>query len=299
MRKSTKLLIACLVVFVFAALVFDPLPGLSVILYFVWVGLMIGGVNALLKERKATRDKRAAETAVPARHSATPTFVMPTAVYKDHPFLSADDVRELETIKIDNIYVGNKTPIRELKSFAVIDFETTGLSWKTDEIVEAAVVLVDNDQISRSASYLCRTIRPIPAAASNVHGITDAMVADKPTFSDLLDDMMELIGERTIVAHNASFDVRFINAYLKEAGRPPCTNALCTLVASKSVFRELKNYKLSTVASHIGFDASIYHRALGDATATANILIRIYDIRRAEISAEEARRAEAKAASRA
>ena len=100
--------------------------------------------------------------------------------------------------------------------YAVFDCETTGTDPERDEIVSFALVLLDpdGDETGRFGS-LVRPSCPIPEEASAIHGIRDADVADAPTFAELAGRLLELLGGRVFVAHNASFDLTML------ARRPP------------------------------------------------------------------------------
>src|SRR5436309_1672734 len=103
--------------------------------------------------------------------------------------------------------------------YAVVDCETTGVGPDTDEIVSLALVLLDNNgvEINRFSS-LVRPSAPIPSAASALHGIHDEDVIDAPTFAQLAEPLLRLLGGRVFVAHNASFDLAMLQHAFARVG---------------------------------------------------------------------------------
>lgn len=102
-----------------------------------------------------------------------------------------------------------------------LDTETTGLSPATDRIIQIACVeLLHGVTLGKKKSWLLNPGMPIPEEATRVHGITDAMVADARIFTDIADDLKAFIADSPIVAHNANFDMAFLEAELKRAGLP-------------------------------------------------------------------------------
>lgn len=101
--------------------------------------------------------------------------------------------------------------------YAVVDVETTGLSPVRDRIVEIGVVLLDESgEPEGEWQSLVNPLRGMGAVF--VHGLTDADVADAPTLADLLPQIRGLFSGRALVAHNATFDVGFLNASFARAG---------------------------------------------------------------------------------
>lgn len=156
-------------------------------------------------------------------------------------------------------------------SFAVIDFETTGLvPERTDRVVEIGVVLTDDyGRIEHEWTTLVNPRRDI--GATHVHGIQGSDVVDAPEFGDVSDYLIEMLTGRTIVAHNASFDMRFLHAELQRARysileRP---RAMCT---RKWGGRMTGAAKLSHCCEALGISLTNAHCAIGDAHATAELL---------------------------
>lgn len=155
--------------------------------------------------------------------------------------------------------------------YAVVDVETTGFSPVNDRIVEIACVLVDGDRVVDRWSTLVRPGIGIPARATEVHGITDEMVADAPSLGPVLDRLRHLCGTRVVVAHYARFDLSFLRNLDAE-------NAICTLKLARALVPEAPNHRNQTLRSVLRIDDAVgeelgAHRALDDALVTAHVLI--------------------------
>ncbi|MFM7057329.1 MAG: exonuclease domain-containing protein [Planctomycetota bacterium] len=164
-----------------------------------------------------------------------------------------------------------------MDAYAVIDVETTGLSPRMgDAIVELGVVVLDEHfRVTRLLNSLINPGRPIPSAATAVHGITNADVRTAPAFRDLLPEFLAcLSGTTHFVAHNLPFDRRFLTAELEDAGvdvldelQPVCTMKLARRQQVAA------NARLATVMHALGIPSSRHlHSALIDAAATARVL---------------------------
>jgi DNA polymerase-3 subunit epsilon len=105
----------------------------------------------------------------------------------------------------------------------VFDTETTGLDpRKGDRLVEiAAVELVNHIPTGRTFHAHINPERPVPAEATRIHGLDDAFLRDKPLFAAIAGDFLEFIADATLIAHNASFDITFVNAEFARLGRDP------------------------------------------------------------------------------
>jgi DNA polymerase III subunit epsilon len=105
----------------------------------------------------------------------------------------------------------------------VIDTETTGLDpLNGDRIVEIGAVELVNRSLT-GHTYRCYLYpqRDMPGDAVAVHGLTAEFLRDKPLFAAVADDLLAFVGDAPLVAHNAGFDIAFLNAELKRAGKPP------------------------------------------------------------------------------
>jgi len=153
----------------------------------------------------------------------------------------------------------------------VVDVETTGFSPVSDRIVEIACVCVDGDRIVDRWATLVDPGGPIPPRATEIHGITDAMVAGAPHAERAIAELRRFAAARTFVAHSARFDLSFLGA-LKDR------RAICTVRLARALVPEAPNHKNQTLRRVLEIDRLVdrglgAHRALDDALVTAHVLI--------------------------
>ena len=167
---------------------------------------------------------------------------------------------------------------RVADDFVVFDIETTGLSAKNDMITEIGAVRIINGEVVEEFSQLVNPEMSIPAKITELTGITNEMVAGMPTIKDVIKDFKDFIKDSILVAHNATFDIGFIREKMKLSNMKIDNAVLDTLELSRAVFPNLKNHKLNIVAKHLGVSLINHHRAVDDATATGEILIKILNM---------------------
>jgi len=157
---------------------------------------------------------------------------------------------------------------------SVLDTETTGMSPAYGAaLVEVARLDIESGRLAESWSTLLRPGRPIPVGATAVHGITGAMVENAPAPAEVAGPLRAALGERTLVFHNASFDLPFLVAMMREAGAPPILNPVVdTLGLSRGLFGPGHN-SLSQLAARLQLPADGVHRALTDARTTARVFL--------------------------
>jgi len=162
-------------------------------------------------------------------------------------------------------------------SYAVVDVETTGGSWRRgDRVTEVAVVPVTAGQVGRGMDTLVNPGRRIPPRIQGLTGITDEMVAGAPPFPGVAPRVEEALTDRIFVAHNVRFDWGFIRNHLLDAtGDAPEFRLLCTLRLGRFLLPRLKRYGLDSLTQHFGIRIHQRHRAYGDALATARLLLHL------------------------
>jgi DNA polymerase III epsilon subunit family exonuclease len=162
-------------------------------------------------------------------------------------------------------------------AFVVVDVETTGAKTPPNRITEIGAYRVEGGRIVAEFQTLVNPQSRIPPFIVGLTGITDEMVREAPLFSDIAPAWLAFAGDAVLVAHNAQFDVRFLNHELSRVypGRRMANSNLCTVKLSRSAVPGLMNYRLHTVAEHFEIPIFNRHRAAGDALATAEIFIRI------------------------
>lgn len=169
------------------------------------------------------------------------------------------------------------TPFAEV-SFLVVDVETTGVSaWSGDRVTEVAAVLVKGGEVHEAFSSLVNPGRPISSFITQLTGISDAMVRDAPRFGEIAGELAQHVVGRVFVAHNARFDWNFLAAEYTRVARAPLDSLtgdqLCTVRLARKFLSHLPRRNLDAVAHHYGVEIQGRHRALGDARATAYVLL--------------------------
>ena len=156
--------------------------------------------------------------------------------------------------------------------FAVVDVETTGLSPRSDRIVEIAILTTDaSGHVLDEWSTRINPGRPV--GATRIHGLTDADVQTAPTFDAVAGTVAALLSTRAMVAHNAPFDSGFLQAAFERAGWSwSQTPTLCTLEASHYYLPFLERRRLADCCYACGIGLFDEHSALGDARAVAQLL---------------------------
>ncbi|MFL5794120.1 MAG: DEDD exonuclease domain-containing protein [Actinomycetes bacterium] len=165
------------------------------------------------------------------------------------------------------------TPLVDVE-FVVLDLETTGGSPANDRITEVGAVKIRGGEVIGTFQTLVNPGVSIPPLISALTGITDPMVADEEPIEVVLPCLLEFIGRAVLVAHNASFDRRFVQANLERHGYQRLANrVVCTArLARKLLPRdEVPNVRLATLAAYLGSTVAPCHRALTDARATVDV----------------------------
>jgi len=157
--------------------------------------------------------------------------------------------------------------------FCVLDLETTGLSPDGDAITEIGAVRYSLGVETGRFQSLINPDAPIPPRITVVTGITQAMVIDAPKIGEALPSLLEFIGDAVIVGHNVRFDMSFLNAASIRLGygRLPNRTVDTLRLAQRLVRKDLRSFKLSSLAAHFGSPVTPNHRALDDTLATAHV----------------------------
>ena len=172
------------------------------------------------------------------------------------------------------------------QDYVVVDLETTGGDPSFQRITEIGAVRVRNGRIIDEWSSLVNPGRRIPSFIARLTGISDEMVAQAPPFADIAADLRDYLGDAVFVAHRAKFDHGFLKAEFGRLGEDFGGPILCTVVESRRHFPGLPSYGLGSLCAHFGIPLDSHHRALCDARATAELLIRINE-KRVKASASE------------
>ncbi|NLV86012.1 MAG: PHP domain-containing protein, partial [Clostridiales bacterium] len=159
--------------------------------------------------------------------------------------------------------------------FVAFDIETTGLSSENERMTEiGAVVFRDGVPCERFQTFV-NPEKPIPREITELTGITDRDVFDAPDEKAALLSFMEFVGDKTLVAHNAEFDIGFMRACAKRTGLSFSPDYMDTLTLSQALLPDLRRYKLDIVTSRLGLPEFNHHRADDDALACGRIMAKL------------------------
>ena len=162
----------------------------------------------------------------------------------------------------------------------VFDTETTGLDHRTgDRVVEIGCVeLINRVETGEVFHAYFNPHMPMPSIAEQIHGLSDAFLADKPDFEDRVEDLLDFLGDSPLIAHNAMFDWGFLNSELGGCGRMhiPLARIVDTLAISKTRHPGAK-HSLDALCSRYGVDRShrVNHGALLDAQLLAQVYVEL------------------------
>lgn len=161
------------------------------------------------------------------------------------------------------------------KEYVVVDLETTGLDpYKGCEIIEIGVTEINNNEIGRNYSRLIKPNGIIPSLITDITNISNEMVENEKSLEEVLPKFRQYIGDKTIIAHNAKFDLKFLNYYLNKMGLEPINNYICTLeLLKQNKEYKGKNKKLETACDYYNIENKNAHRADSDTLATAKLFL--------------------------
>ncbi len=163
--------------------------------------------------------------------------------------------------------------------FVALDLETTGAKAGAGKITEVGAVRIEGLQIVGEFQTLVNPQRPIPAMITHITGITQSMVAGAPRIEEVIPSLLDFIEGAVVVAHNAPFDVGFLNYELHRLrSRRLGEGAIDTLPLSRALLPGLANYRLGTVAQALEAPVAACHRALADAQAVAHVFMSLAEV---------------------
>lgn len=181
----------------------------------------------------------------------------------------------------------------------IFDTETTGFDpFSGDRVVEIGCVVMENKVVVPDETFhvYCNPERDMPESAFKVHGISSEFLADKPLISEVLDDFMDFIGDSILVAHNADFDMKFMNWELENSGRPiiPVTRFKDTLRIARGKFPGAQN-SLDALCRRFGIENGhrTLHGALLDSEILADVYVELEGGRQTGLDLAEEKKAEA------
>nr|WP_294469082.1 PolC-type DNA polymerase III [uncultured Sellimonas sp.] len=163
-------------------------------------------------------------------------------------------------------------------TYVVFDLETTGFSPIQDKIIEIGAVKVEQGVITERFSTFVNPKIPIPFRITQLTSITDDMVVDARPIEEVLPDFLEFVGDAVLVAHNAGFDVSFIEQNCRYQEIEKEFVSVDTVALARVLLPTLSKYKLNVVAKALNISLENHHRAVDDAQATAEIFVRFVEM---------------------
>jgi DNA polymerase-3 subunit epsilon len=160
----------------------------------------------------------------------------------------------------------------------VFDTETTGLDPSAgDEIIQIGATRIVNGKLLRHESFeqLIDPKRSVPETSIAIHGIRPEMLAGRPTIAEVLPAFHAFAKDTVLVAHNAAFDLRFLQLKEAQAGVRFDQPVLDTLLLSAMLHPGQESHALEAIAARLGVDATGRHAALRDAIVTAEVFLKL------------------------
>ena len=192
---------------------------------------------------------------------------------KDDPFKVIYGVEGYLVDDLQDVAVNEKG--QSLKgTYVVFDLETTGFSSAKDKIIEIGAVKVENGEITDKYSTFVNPKIPIPFRITQLTSITDEMVMESPEIEIILPQFLKFVGDAVLVAHNASFDVSFIEENCRQQGIEPDFTSVDTVGLARVLLPTLSKFKLNVVAKALNISQEHHHRAVDDARVTAEIYVK-------------------------
>lgn len=176
------------------------------------------------------------------------------------------------------IVYNERAKLLEDATYVVFDVETTGLSSVYDTIIEIAGVKMKNGEIIDRYESFANPHRPLPEKIIEITQITDDMLVHAPEVEQVLQEFYEWTGDSVLVAHNATFDIGFLNVGYEKIGLPKVSNVVIdTLELARFLFPQLGNHRLNTLCNHLNVELVQHHRAIYDAEATAYLFWKLIE----------------------
>lgn len=155
----------------------------------------------------------------------------------------------------------------------VLDFETTGLSPDYgDRAIEIGAVRIENGEVVERFQELMNPGRRIDSFIEDYTGITNSMLKDAPSCKEVMREFAEFIDGSNLVAHNASFDKRFLDSELAKISRGYSGKFVCSMLMARRIYQDAPNHKLGTLVKYANIPSDgAFHRALYDSEMTTKL----------------------------
>jgi DNA polymerase-3 subunit epsilon len=164
-------------------------------------------------------------------------------------------------------------------SLVVLDFETTGLSPDMgDRAIEIGAVRLERGQVVDRFQALMNPGKPVSAFIENYTGITNRMLNRAAPCDEVMHEFSDFMGDSNLVAHNASFDKRFLDAELGRICRSYDGHFACSLLVARRLYQQAPNHKLGSLIAYKNIPSEGgFHRALYDSEMTAKLWMAMLD----------------------
>lgn len=174
-------------------------------------------------------------------------------------------------------FVWAGTPLSNANTIVVLDFETTGLSpGMGDRAIEIGAVRVEKGRVVARFSELMNPGRPITAFIESYTGITNRMLRSAAPCEQVMLRFFEFLGDANLVAHNASFDQRFLDAEFARISKKRRGQFVCSMLAARRLYQQAPNHKLGSLIEYMRIPSEgAFHRALYDSEMTAKLWLRM------------------------
>lgn len=155
-----------------------------------------------------------------------------------------------------------------ISDYVALDFETTGLDPRYDEIIEIGALRISEGKVIDRYVTLVKPRYQVNSFITELTGITNDMLKDSPKINSALPDLIRFIGDSAVVGHNVNFDVNFLYDACVECLKTPFKNDFVDVMRlSKRLFTDFKNHKLSTLVKNLNIADAVSHRAESDCYA--------------------------------
>ena len=158
-----------------------------------------------------------------------------------------------------------------LRDYTVLDLETTGLSKHYHKITEIAAIKIKNNKIKDKFEELVNPKIRIPHFITNLTGISNEMVENKPDIEETLPKFLKFLQDDIIIAHNATFDHGFLQVNAQNINKDFLNDRLCTRKLAYRLLNELPSKRLGCLCNHFKIENGQAHRAMSDVKATYQI----------------------------
>jgi len=164
-------------------------------------------------------------------------------------------------------------------SLVILDFETTGLSPNIgDRAIEIGAVRLVNGEVTEHFQELMNPGQRVSAFIEDYTGISNEMLVDADSCEAVMNRFADFIGDDNLIAHNASFDQRFLDAEFERIGRDYSGGFSCSLLLSRRIFQDANSHKLGELVRFANIESSgEFHRALYDSEMTAKVWMKMLE----------------------